>query len=239
MYGKGLVALLKIFIGYDEAESIAWHSLSQSIIETTKQPVSIIPLSLSSLEGIYDRKLDPRQSNAFSFTRFLTPYLSDYQGLSVYMDCDMMLRTDINEICSVIDADPGKAVYVVKHDYSPKSKIKYLGNQQYSYPRKNWSSVVLWNCSHPANQVVTPNFVNDSPPSVLHRFQWLKDEEIGDLDVRWNWLVGEYENTPCDVKNVHWTLGGPYFREFGDVEFADEWESMRTKMNYCRQLDDE
>ena len=106
---------------------------------------------------------------------------------------------------------------------------------QYTYPRKNWSSVVLWNCAHPANKVVTPEFVNSAEPKELHRFTWLDDSEIGKLDVRWNWLVGEYDEPPEDVKNVHWTVGGPYFIEYQSVDFSDEWFKEKARMEYCAQ----
>jgi hypothetical protein len=132
-------------------------------------------------------------------------------------------------------AQPDKAVYVVKHDYQPRDDIKYLNTVQYKYPRKNWSSVVLWNCEHPSNRAVTPELVNTGSPMDLHRFTWLRDEQIGDLDVRWNWLVGEYDSPPNDVKNVHWTLGGPYFEEYKDADFASEWFAESERARYCLQ----
>jgi hypothetical protein len=124
---------------------------------------------------------------------------------------------------------------VVKHNYEPREGLKHLNTVQYKYPRKNWSSAVLWNCAHPANQMVTPTFVNTTEPLNLHRFTWLKDEDIGELDVRWNWLVGEYEDPPSDVKNVHWTVGGPYFHEYQNADFCQEWFEARDRMQYCLQ----
>ena len=228
--------MLRVFIGYDKVESVAWHTMAHSILERSSQPIAIIPLYLGNLKNIYNRELDPKQSNEFSFTRFLVPYLSDFDGYSVFFDCDMMLRVDINEILDVVKSQPNKAVYVVKHDYSPKNKIKFLNQVQYQYPRKNWSSVVLWNCSHPSNKAVTPDYVNTATAMELHRFKWLKDDEIGELDVRWNWLVGEYSNPPNDVKNVHWTVGGPYFYEYKDADFSDEWFFEHDKMQNCDQI---
>ena len=113
--------------------------------------------------------------------------------------------------------------------------LKYLNTVQYSYPRKNWSSFILWNCSHISNKKVTPDFVNSASAMELHRFLWLEDNEIGELNVRWNWLVGDYSNPPSDVKNIHWTLGGPYFNEFKDVDFAEEWFNAFEKMKNCEQ----
>ena len=147
----------------------------------------------------------------------------------------MLLRTDVAELFQFAQLDPSKAVHVVKHDYEPRDGIKYLNTVQYRYPRKNWSSVVLWNCGHPSNLKLTPDFVSQSTGLELHRFQWLKDDEIGALDVRWNWLVGDYDQPPPDVKNVHWTVGGPYFNEYKDADFSDEWYAENEKMNYCMQ----
>jgi hypothetical protein len=227
--------ILKIFIGYDPVESVSWHVMAHSILRQSSIPVAFIPINLKNLGSIYNRERPAEQSNEFSFSRFLAPYLSDYQGYALFFDCDMMLRVDIAQIFEEIKDQPNKAVYVVQHDYRPKNKIKYLGNVQYAYPRKNWSSVVLWNCAHPANKVVTPEFVNSAEPKELHRFTWLDDSEIGKLDVRWNWLVGEYDEPPEDVKNVHWTVGGPYFIEYQNVDFSDEWFKERAKMEYCAQ----
>lgn len=227
--------IIKIFIGYDPLESVAWHTLAHSILARSSFPVAIIPVNLANLKKIYTRERNPKQSNEFSFTRFLVPYLCDYSGFGIFLDCDMLVRTDINEIFKATEAEPGKAVYVVKHDYTPKNSIKYLDNVQYSYPRKNWSSVVLWDCEHPENKKLTPEFVNTAEPMVLHRFQWLQDEQIGSLDVNWNWLVGEYNDPNDSVKNVHWTVGGPYFKEFADADFADEWFEEHRQMNFCQQ----
>jgi hypothetical protein len=210
---------IKIFIGYDPREAAAFHTLIQSIMDKATIPFDIIPLDIRNLP-MYKREIDTRQSNEFSFTRFLVPYLSNYKGISIYLDCDMMLRTDIAEVLQEVNDKP---VYLVKHDYTPKDKYKYLGAKQYNYPRKNWSSFVVWNCNHESNKIVTDSFVNTASAAELHQFKFLKDNEIGELDVRWNWLVGEYDNPPDDVKNVHWTIGGPYFEKYKDADFSKEW----------------
>jgi hypothetical protein len=227
--------VINVFIGFDPVESVAWHTMAHSIFTRSSRPVALIPVNLTNLKNIYTRELDPKQSNEFSFTRFLVPYLNDYDGYAIYFDCDMMLRTDINEIFNAVTRDPGKAVYIVKHDYEPKNEIKYLNTIQYKYPRKNWSSVILWDCSHPSNKFVTPEYVNNASAMELHRFLWLKDDEIGELDVRWNWLVGEYTTPPNDVKNVHWTVGGPYYEEYKNVDFSQEWVAEKGAMSFCLQ----
>lgn len=229
---------MNVYIGYDQKESIAWHVMVQSLIETSTKPLSIHPVSLRNYEKVFTREIDGKQSNEFSFSRFMVPYLQNYSGYAVFMDCDMMLRSDISELFEIAEAAPEKAVHVVKHDYTPKEKVKFLGNIQYAYPRKNWSSVVVWNCEHPSNKKVNLEFVHNGTGAELHRFSWLKDEEIGELDVNWNWLVGEYASDTAkeDVKNIHWTVGGPYFNEYSQVEFSDEWYSMETKMTRCDQL---
>ena len=228
-------SVLKIFIGYDPVESVAWHTMTHSILSRSSVPVAVVPVNIPNLKEVYTRERDPKQSNEFSFTRFLVPYLSGYEGFAAFFDCDMMLRTDVARLFELATKHPSKAVHVVQHDYEPRDDIKYLNSIQYRYPRKNWSSVVLWNCGHPSNCAVTPEFVNTASPRELHRFQWLKDEEIGALDVRWNWLVGEYPDPPKDVHNVHWTVGGPYFEEYRDADFAQEWFAERERMNFCIQ----
>lgn len=228
-------SILKIFIGYDPVESVAWHTMAHSILRRSSLPVAIVPLNIANLKDIYTRERDPKQSNEFSFTRFLVPYLSGYEGMAAFFDCDQMLRTDVAKLFELASSDPSKAVHVVQHDYAPRDEIKFLNTVQYTYPRKNWSSVVVWNCGHPANKAVTPEFVNTASPMELHRFQWLRDEEIGSLDTRWNWLVGEYAEPPSDVHNVHWTIGGPYFHEYRNADFAEEWFAERDRMSFCLQ----
>ena len=227
--------VIKVFIGYDQVESVAWHTMASSVFRLSSRPVAIIPINLSNLKDIYTRPRDPKQSNEFSFSRFLVPYLCNFVGLGIFFDCDMLLRSDISEIFKILEEQPGKAIYVVKHTYEPRNDLKYLNKTQYKYPRKNWSSVVLWNCEHVKNRVVTPEFVNTKDALDLHRFTWLNDDDIGELDVRWNWLVGEYDNPPNDVKNVHWTIGGPYFNEYQDSDFSEEWSNEKNIVNFCLQ----
>ena len=222
--------MLKIFIGYDGVESVAYHTLVQSIMEYTTEPVSITPIKKSMLP-MYVRSRNSKQSNEFSFTRFLVPYLCNYQGHALFMDCDMMFTTDVAELWKLIDTT--KSVQVVKHDYTPKTQVKYLGAIQYPYPRKNWSSVMLFNCAR--CKKLTPQYINTAHPMDLHRLNWTKNDLIGELSPDWNHLVGEYDPNP-DAKIVHWTLGGPWFNETKDAEYADEWFSMRDKMEHCEQL---
>jgi hypothetical protein len=176
--------VIKIFIGFDKVESVAWHTMVSSIMRYSSRPVAIIPVNLANFKEFFNRERDSKQSNEFSISRFLVPYLCDYEGYGLFFDCDMLLRTDIAEIFNVIDSNPGKAVYVVKHSYEPRDDVKYLNTVQYKYPRKNWSSVVLWNCGHKDNKKVTPEYVNTASAMELHRFLWLEDNDIGELDVR-------------------------------------------------------
>lgn len=226
---------LRIFIGYEPHETVAFHTLVQSILEHAKRPVSIIPLGLQQMSPLHHRARDPRQSNDFTYIRYLVPYLCGFQGKAMFMDCDMMFRADPAEL---FKCDEKYAVNVVKHSYEPRDEVKYLGTRQYAYPRKNWSSVMVFNCGHAACRALTPHKIDTADARYLHRFEWLDDREIGDLDVKWNWLVGEYDDPPEDVKNVHWTVGGPYFSEYRNVDFSDEWREMRKKVLHCTQLED-
>jgi hypothetical protein len=224
--------MLNIMIGFDQRESVAFHTLVHSILSHSSKPVSITPICLANLNGIYKREPDPKQSSEFSFSRFLTPYLSNYEGWSLFLDCDMLIRTDINELFDLLD--PEKAVMVIKHDYTPSTGTKFLQEVQYQYPRKNWSSVMLFN--NKKCKMLTPEYINNAPALDLHRFNWLDDKLIGDLPVEWNHLVGEYAPNPC-AKNVHWTIGGPYFNEYNNVEFSEEWRAEYRKMTHCDQLE--
>lgn len=223
------MALIRVFIGFDRRETVAFSVLAHSIQMRSSMPVAITPLMLSQLGGVFSRERHPLQSTDFSFTRFLTPYLSGYQGFSIFMDCDMLMRDDIAKLWSL--RDDRYAIQVVKHDHRPRESRKFLGEPQSAYDKKNWSSVIIFNNEKCAQ--LTPDFVNSASGLTLHQFRWLQDEKlIGELPHRWNHLVG-YDGKADDVALVHFTLGGPYFAEFGGCEYADEWRSEQRAMNYA------
>jgi lipopolysaccharide biosynthesis glycosyltransferase len=224
---------IPIFVGYDPREAIAYHVCSNSIIRHSTTPVSINPLALSMLGDYKETHSDG--SNHFIYSRFLVPHLMDYQGWAIFMDGDMLLRSDISELWNL--RDDSKAVMVVKHDYNTRQKEKYLGSKNENYPRKNWSSVILWNCAHPANSVVTTDFVMNATGAQVHRFTWLDDSLIGELPSEWNWLDIEYDYNH-EAKLIHYTLGTPSFHEFADQgSFANEWHRERIYTEYCQQHD--
>lgn len=225
--------MLHVFIGCDEVETIAFHVLANSIRRHASVPVSITPLWLKNLDTIYFRKHDSKQSNEFSYSRFLVPYLCGYSGMALFIDCDMLVRCDIKELFDQFD--PHCTVQCVQHDYIPKDSIKYLGNVQYAYPCKNWSSLMLFNNSR--CRELSPLYIAQATPAELHRMHWA--EEIGNLDADWNWLVGEYEYNPM-AKILHWTVGGPWFEDYEDCDYADDWyaefELMTHAENKARRL---
>ena len=222
--------MIKVFIGYDPREAVAYHVCAQSIIRHTSKPVALMPLALQNLSGYAETHSDG--SNQFIYSRFLTPYLCDYSGWALFIDGDMLVRTDLDELWAL--RDDSKAVMCVHHDYKTKTVEKYLGAKNADYPRKNWSSVVLWNCGHPANRGVTPAFIEKATGAQLHRFTWLSDDLIGEIPKVWNWLPDEFGANP-EAKLLHWTLGAPCFHEYADVPMAEEWHKERMLMNYCLQ----
>lgn len=218
--------MINVFIGYDPREAVAFSVLAYSIHARASEPVAIAPLMLSQLKGILTRERHPLQSTDFSFSRFLTPYLSGYSGWSVFMDCDMLMREDIAELWRL--RDERYAVMVVKHNHVPRETVKFLGEPQSRYEKKNWSSVMLFNNAR--CRTLTPDYVNTASGLELHQFQWLETEElIGELPSRWNHLVG-YDPPRADAALVHFTLGGPYFEEYRDCEYAREWFAERDAM---------
>lgn len=212
--------MLNIFIGYDSKESIAWHVLSHSILRRASIPVTIVPLTLQSVQHEYTRPRGATEATEFSMTRFLVPYLSGYQGTSIFMDCDMLCRVDIGDVMLHTLTDPGKAVYVCQHDYTPKSDRKFLNQLQTKYPRKNWSSFIVFDNAQ--CKALTPDLVNNATGLFLHRFQWLDDAQIGSLPLTWNWLVEEYHYNP-DAQVVHYTNGGPWFEDYQSCDYSPSW----------------
>jgi lipopolysaccharide biosynthesis glycosyltransferase len=220
--------VIPIFIGYDSKVKIAYHVLTESILKNSSTPVTVSPINLGNLKNIYTRKQDPLASTEFSFSRFLVPHLMNYNGWAIFMDSDMVMLSDITELWNLRNED--YAIQVCKHDYTPSSKNKFLGNNQTIYAKKNWSSLMLMDCSK--CKTLTPEYVNTRSGLELHQFKWLDENLIGSIPLEWNWLVGEYPYKK-EVHNIHFTEGGPYFKDYKNTEYADEWFKVynMTKIN--------
>lgn len=221
-----------IYIGYDTREDIAYQVSKFSILQRSDN-VSVIPLKLDELKekGFYWRGEDKLGSTEFTFSRFLVPELNDYKGWALFCDCDIIFLEDINNLFNL--KDDKYAVMCVQHDYTPKEETKMDGKQQTLYPRKNWSSLVLWNCGHPSNQKISKELINnpETTGKYLHRFSWLKDEEIGAIPHYWNWLVGWYkEPNDGNPKAIHYTEGGPWFENYRDCDYHQKWKDLLFKM---------
>lgn len=228
----------KIFVGYDSREDIAWQVCRHSLLRHADNGLDVIPIRQAAVRelGLYTRAHDPMSSTEFSLTRFLTPYLAAQSGWVIFCDCDFLFTTDVRSLFR--DLEPAKALYVVKHDYSPAYNVKMDGKQQTIYPRKNWSSFMAINCSHPDVRALTPAVVNSAAPSYLHRFEWIRnDNDIGGLDLDWNFLEGEYPKPETLPRVIHYTNGGPWFDQWQKVDFADLW--LQERDLYLQSLNGE
>jgi hypothetical protein len=225
-----------VYIGFDRREPEATLVARRSLLKTISVGVRIHDLREDELRssGLYDRpfriegkqRIDVRDgkpfSTDFSFTRFLVPTLQDYRDWALYCDSDFLFRSDLSDLLAL--ADPSKAVMCVKHDYRPPERIKMDGQRQERYGRKNWSSLMLWNCGHPANAALRPEVVNFSSGAFLHGFQWLADDLIGGLPECWNWLEG-WSPATIEPRIVHMTRGIPTMAGYEDIPYADEWRA--------------
>jgi len=213
---------VQIYIGYDSKEPVAYHVLAHSILTRSSIPVAIIPIALDNVKSFFTRKRGEKETTEFSISRFLVPYLSNYEGLSIFMDSDMLCLIDIAELVALFDRK--KAIQVCQHDYEPKSDVKFLGQAQTKYPRKNWSSMIMFN--NKKCRALSLDYVNNATGLELHRFMWTQDSLIGSLPLEYNWLVGEYE--PKQAKILHYTLGGYWFEK--DCELSAVWLEELKKM---------
>jgi lipopolysaccharide biosynthesis glycosyltransferase len=221
---------IPVFVGYDPREAIAYHVCCNSIIRNASAPVAIVPVALNLFSDYQETHTDG--SNHFIYTRFLVPWLMGWKGRAIFIDGDMIVRGDIIELYNSLGLD--KDVAVVKHDYQTKQTEKYMGAKNENYPRKNWSSVIVWNCASFPNRRLTPEFVMASTGAFLHRFTWLTDNRIQELPPEWNWLPDEYGPNP-DAKLLHYTLGTPCFHEYANTPQNDEWHRERIFTEYCQQ----
>ena len=218
--------MIRIVIGFDQREAVAYHTFCQSILERASAPVSFTPLVLGSLKGFSETHTDG--SNAFIYSRFLTPWLMDFNGWAIFADGDMICLDDIAKLWAL--RDETKAVQVVQHNYQTKALDKYLGNKNENYPRKNWSSLILWNCAHPKHKLLTPEFVMKQTGAFLHRFTWLEDADVGALPKEWNWLTTEYEDN-YQASLLHYTLGTPCVADYKNAEMSDVWHAAHERIN--------
>jgi|TARA_R110000822_G_scaffold1244_8_gene5589 hypothetical protein len=243
-----LPKLNTIYIGYDPKEHTYYKVLVDSIKANTKDTYNIVPIIQHNVRkiGMYWRSYAINEdgvrvdsfdgkpfSTEFSFTRFLVPFLNQGSGYALFMDSDMYVRSDISEVFDRY-ASSRTAVSVVTHNYKPTDTVKMDGQVQQNYSRKNWSSFVLWNCDHPANDRLTVADVSTKTGGWLHGFDWLESDEIGSISPEWNWLDG-HSPEEVEAKNVHFTTGGPMFPTWKakrdiDNEYATEWRKLQINM---------
>lgn len=219
---------LKIYVGWDSREDIAYQVCRHSILRRASRPVDVEPLKQPELRarGLYTRPADKLSTTEFTFTRFLVPALAGYRGWALFCDCDFLWLGDIAELFAL--RDDRYAVMCVQHDHRPTESIKMDDRVQTRYPRKNWSSMVLYNCGHPANAALTPAVVNAESGLFLHRFLWLDDALIGAVPETWNWLEGWCKKPDRGTpKVVHYTRGGPWFDNWQDVDYGALWLAER------------
>lgn len=208
--------MIRIFTGWDDREARGWHAFAQSVIENTSKPFSITPILMEAQRD---------GTNAFTYSRFLVPYLCDFKGWALFVDgADMVAPGDLADLWE--HREGWYPVKVVKHDYTTNAARKYIGTEMEaaneSYPRKNWSSVMLWDCSHYMNHCLTPEFVAQKSGAFLHRFEWLLDERIGELPTDFNWLCDEYGPNP-DAKILHFTQGTPNIPQYENTAHSAQW----------------
>lgn len=218
---------MKIYVGYDSREDIAWQVCRHSLLRHAGAGLEVHPLRQSALRelGLYGRAIDAKASTEFSITRFLTPYLAAYDGWSVFTDCDFLFTADIRKLER--ELDPSKAIHVVQHDYTPALAVKMDGKAQHIYPRKNWSSFIAFNGAHKAVEALTPAVVNSAEPAFLHRFTWVDEAAVGNLQLGWNFLVGEYPKPAQPPAAIHYTNGGPWFENHANADYGELWLAER------------
>jgi hypothetical protein len=226
----------RVYIGWDRREIDAYDVAKFSLERRSSIPISVVPIKLDDLrkQGLYRREADPLASTEFTYSRFLVPALAGYRGWALFCDCDFLWLGDIAGLLAYTQTP--KAIYCVQHDYAPKDTVKMDGAVQSVYPRKNWSSLMLFNCEHTASRRLTPDVVNRESGAYLHRMQWADDADIGALPVEWNWLEGWNEKPAQGTpRAVHFTRGGPWFENWRNVDYSDLWHAERDALAKARR----
>lgn len=222
---------IKVFIGFDSREDVAVNVLTDSIQARSSKPVQIGQVRLTQLESVYHRSTHRLQSTEFSFSRFLVPWMCGYQGWAIFMDADILCQGDIAELWDL--RDERYAVQVVQHNHNCTPGLKFQGMPQSPYQRKNWSSVMLFNCAR--CKALSPHYVNTASGLELHQFGWTKTDVIGALPPQWNVLVGVQE-VPDDARLLHYTLGGPWFEDCRSMPKSELWKKARQELNHPLEI---
>lgn len=236
--------MLTVYVGYDSSnfgQKIAYDVCIRSIRKYNEK-IKIIPLIKSELEKIgFNREYDPRASTEFTYTRFLVPYLNNYDGIAVFCDSDFLYKYNIVELLNFYDET--KAVMCVKHEQKSLTNSKFSGMPQNDYPRKNWSSLMLFNCAHPSCKNLTLDIVNKESPKYLHRMEWCDSNQIGEIPYQYNYLLGYYFTN--DPKAIHFTEGGPWHNEWYNYKlpkecinkkYSEEWFEYLKEKEYMYLL---
>ena len=220
---------INIFIGLDEPYKIAYETCKSSILSQNKKyNLNIRPINYNTVKD-YKRKKTKTESTQFSFARFWVPYESGFKGKSIFVDSDFLFLKSIDDLIDLYDEK--KAIMCCKHDYQPKNEVKMDGKIQTSYPRKNWSSLVMFNNEHPKNKTLEPWLLNTLTGAYLHRFMWLADRDIGSLPLEWNWLVNWYKEEPGFAPNaLHFTEGGPWLEGYENCEYSERWRAVADEI---------
>lgn len=223
--------MIKVFIGFDNLAVSPYNVAQHSINMRSSEPVSFTPINIRHLKKTYNKPKASTHSTEFSISRFLTPYLVNYEGWVIFMDNDMLVLDDIAKLWAL--KDDKYAIMCVKHNHIVKEGKKFLSQNQLPYPKKNWSSVMLMNCAR--CKALTPEYVNNASGLDLHRFNWLESEDlIGEIPLRWNYLVDYYPTIPTsEISILHYTEGGPYYKDYINCSYAKEWLEEREDMNKC------
>lgn len=237
---KEMETTINVYIGYDQREDLAYQVCRASILkhcgpETNIFKIEPIVQDWLRAKSIYTRQKDIFASTDFSLTRFLTPYLNNYEGYAIFMDLDFVVTGNLlKEVDMSIKKDNDKAVWLVKHDYISRVQRKMDNKIQHAYPKKNWSSFMIFDCAHPAMRTLTPEYINQATSQDLHQFRWINEKLVGELPIDFNFLVGEYNKSKKLPLCLHFTLGLPFVGEIFTNDYLDVWNQYEKEYQETR-----
>ena len=213
--------MITVYIGFDSRTQFVSDVCKYSILSRTNKQITIKDIGTSILpKKNWWREVNPLETTEFSICRFLVPWLNDYKGIAIFMDQDFLWQCDIYELLEFYDEQ--YAVMVCKHDYIPKTDKKLIDNKnvnQSKYEKKNWSSLMMFNCAHKDCKNLSLDVVNNNTGLWLHQFKWTNN--IGSIPLKYNFLVDEYDSDSAKV--YHYTLGGPWNKKHENCSFSNLW----------------
>lgn len=198
----------RVYVGWDCRDPRALDVCLFSIQRHASDLVEIVSLKPKSVTALCGPDPDPQRAKQ-ALARYLVPALNSFEGWAAFVSSDVLFQADIYDLWK--HRDPRYAVMGVPATESdaPGAPLR--------------SSLLLWNCGHPANRSLTPEMVASQEAETLAEFGWLQRNMIGALPSAWCWREGA-SDPDLAPKAIEFAPRKPWISEEDLCRYADRWQ---------------